>query len=175
MVDDPIMERPQQLLRRLYTDNDHERSAAATALYRHMVANRLHPDDLIWQRKGDVEARRERILHYRENALTAAQRKLVFLQPRVDPKLWAQAERAARVENAWEDLLEIARRRLGDLRRGWKGRVMAMLGVGARTLRSWEAGLTKIPDSALETLRTATVPALKQRKPRSKPELTLVA
>jgi hypothetical protein len=163
---DPVMRRTQQLFRALFVDNDGARAAAASALYRHLRDHELHPDNLVLDRYGEQHVRYQRVIEYMQRDLVEAHRKLDFLRPQIDRKLWARAERAAGVTNRWAELAELADRRLGGLRRGWKGRVRTMLGVGEKPFRAWERGLAPIPDAVFEVLRAAAVPPPKARKPQ---------
>lgn len=150
------------LFRALFDENEGTRSNAATKLYRHMVANSTHPDDIVVERRGESHERSNRIITAHAELIEKLQRQLNFYERHGDPKVQALAAKASLIENRWAEIQEIAARRFpGGLVRGWKTRVMTMLSINKKRMLAWERGLSHIPDSAIETLKTAPLPERK--------------
>jgi hypothetical protein len=150
----------------LLSESEGERHSAANAMHRIMHAERIHPDDLIIDIKGQTFTRQARITNRFETDLKRAHRELVVFRKFAPADLVKVAAQAAEVEEyRWPELVAIVEQRKLP-KRGWKALVQRILGVSKKTLRAWEQGARPIPDRMLATLRTVSIPAPPPPKPR---------
>lgn len=148
-----------QLFTAMYSENEGERNAAASALIRHMRSRGLHPSDLVLEERGERHVRTERLLKKIDEDIARLQRENTFYRDNADDKLRAKAIQASMIENRWDEFQALAQLKLGGLKRGWQTRVMKILEINKTRMQNWRMGLARIPDSAFEQLRAATVPS----------------
>jgi len=158
-----------KLIGALYSPNEGERNAAAGRLYDWLITNRVHPDDVVVDVKGERDARFDRLMQRFEDENTKLRKENAFFVEHADPKLRSKAQKAGLIENRWDEfaVLLCQRFHLDDLpARGWQEPVLGVLGISKSQLQNWKLGVAKIPESAFSKLRAAPSLTLTKKKPR---------
>ena len=88
-----------KLIGALNNANEGERNAAAGMLYGWMVANHVHPDDVVVDVKGERDARFDRLMQRFEDENTKLRKENAFFVEHADPNLRAKAQKAGLIES----------------------------------------------------------------------------
>ena len=163
-----------KLMTALYSANEGERNVAAGRLYEWMITNRVHPDDVVVDVKGERDARFDRLMKRFEDENNTLRRENAFYVEHADPSLRAKAQKAGLIDSRWEEFAALIceRLRVKELpTRGWQESVLSGIGISKTQLRNWKLGVAKIPEWAFVKLRAIPTLTLtrRPRTPRSKP------
>jgi hypothetical protein len=151
-----------RLFTALYDDNEGSRNNAASAIQRYLAACNLHPTDIVLERKGEAHARRARLMARIDDELEVLKRENASLRASASEQARRDATRAGRFINRWPEFMAVVHERFGPIPpSNWRRLVAVMLKTSPRRLKSWERGLTAVPDAILATLATAEKPAAK--------------
>jgi hypothetical protein len=161
-----------KLIVALHSPNEGERSAAAGRLYEWMITNRVHPDDVVVDVKGERDARFDRLMKRFEDENNTLRRENAFFVEHADPALRSKAQKAGLIESRWDEFAGLICERLQVRElpnRGWQEAVLTGIGISKTQLRNWKLGVAKIPESAFVKLRAIPTLTLTRRPRTPKP------
>lgn len=170
--------RLKQLVVAGYTPNEHERGAAATALYRYWLDTGVHPTEVEISHGVDLIDRNQKMLKKQQEQLRRFAQERAVYRAHASPavvRLATQAAGSDEDRQQYCELVELAFQLWPNgvgLARTWKRSLIEITGCSPADIVRWEDGVLPVPQKVLDQLRARIKP--KKGQGQGLPKLSLV-